>query len=322
VIYRKLSSVLFDTTPFNAKMEIITRKGEWVMINKENTVIGFIGTGVMGKSMVKHLLNAGFPLIVYNRTREKAEELLQQGAEWAESPKLVAEKANVIFTILGYPQDVEEVYLGTEGIVTNGKPNTYVIDMTTSTPTLAKEIYLEAKMKGIFAVDAPVSGGDVGAKEARLSIMVGGDKNIFDELEPLFRLLGTNIVYQGEAGAGQHTKMCNQITIASNMIGVCEAMIYAEKAGLDPNKVLQSITTGAAGSWSLSNLAPRMIEGNFAPGFYIKHFIKDMNIALQEAEAMGMEAPGLSLAKSLYDDLARKGEENSGTHALYKYWQN
>ena len=171
--------------------------------------------------------------------------------------------------------------------------------MTTSTPTLAVKIYEEAKKNGIFAVDAPVSGGDIGAKEARLSIMVGGDNEVFEELEPLFNLLGTNVVYQGKAGAGQHTKMCNQITIASNMIGVCEAMVYAEKAGLDPKRVLTSITSGAAGSWSLSNLAPRMIEGNFEPGFYIKHFIKDMNIALQEAERMGMETPGLSLAKDV-----------------------
>nr|WP_295974651.1 NAD(P)-dependent oxidoreductase [uncultured Bacillus sp.] len=292
------------------------------MLTPENTVIGFIGTGVMGKNMAGHLLSAGYPLFVYNRTREKAEELIERGAIWAESPKEVAEKANVIFTIVGYPQDVEEVYLGEQGIIPNGKPHTYVIDMTTSTPALAVKIYQEAKKRNIFAMDAPVSGGDTGAKERKLSIMVGGDEEAFEKIEPLFQLLGTNIVYQGKAGAGQHTKMCNQITIASNMIGVCEAIVYAEKAGLDPKKVLESISTGAAGSWSLSNLAPRMIDGNFAPGFYIKHFIKDMNIALQEAAAMGMEAPGLSLAKKMYDDLAEAGEENSGTQALYKYWEN
>lgn len=291
-----------------------------IRFTPENTVIGFIGTGVMGKSMAGHLLRAGYPLFVYNRTKEKAEELLRQGAEWARTPKEVAEKCNVIFTIVGYPKDVEEVYLGEEGIITNGKENTYVVDMTTSTPTLAVNIYEEAKKKNIFALDAPVSGGDIGAKEARLSIMVGGDEEAFIALKPLFQLLGTNIVYQGKAGAGQHTKMCNQITIASNMIGVCEAIVYAEKAGLDPNKVLESITSGAAGSWSLSHLAPRMIAGDFAPGFYIKHFIKDMNIALQEAEAMGMETPGLALAKEMYERLAAAGEENSGTHALYKYW--
>jgi 3-hydroxyisobutyrate dehydrogenase len=291
------------------------------MFTPENTVIGFIGTGVMGKSMASHLLSAGFPMIVYNRSKEKAEELLQKGAIWVSTPKEVAQQANVIFTIVGYPKDVEEVYLGKQGIITNGKSNTYVIDMTTSTPTLAVKIFEEAKSKGIHAVDAPISGGDIGAKEAKLSIMVGGEKEVFLKLEPLFNILGTNVVYQGAAGAGQHTKMCNQITIASNMIGVCEAVIYAENAGLDPKNVLASISSGAAGSWSLSNLAPKMIEGNFEPGFYIKHFIKDMKIALEEAGAMGMETPGLSLAKRLYEQLAENGEENSGTHALYKYWQ-
>ena len=291
------------------------------MFTPENTVIGFIGIGVMGKSMASHLLSAGFPMIIYNRSKEKAEELVQNGAIWVSTPKEVAQQANVIFTIVGYPKDVEEVYLGEQGIITNGKPNTYVIDMTTSTPTLAVKIFEEAKRKGIHAIDAPVSGGDIGAKEAKLSIMVGGEKEVFEELEPLFNILGTNVVYQGKAGAGQHTKMCNQIAIASNMIGVCEAIVYAENAGLDPKNVLASITSGAAGSWSLSNLAPKMIEGNFEPGFYIKHFIKDMKIALEEAGAMGMETPGLSLAKRLYEQLAENGEENSGTHALYKYWQ-
>jgi len=271
--------------------------------------------------MASHLLSAGFPMIVYNRSKEKAEELLQKGAIWVGTPKEVAQQANVIFTIVGYPKDVEEVYLGKQGIITNGKPNTYVIDMTTSTPTLAVKIFEEAKSKGIHAIDAPISGGDIGAKEAKLSIMVGGEKEAFLKLEPLFNILGTNVVYQGASGAGQHTKMCNQITIASNMIGVCEAIIYAENAGLDPKNVLASITSGAAGSWSLSNLAPKMIEGDFEPGFYIKHFIKDMKIALEEAGAMGMETPGLSLAKRLYEQLAENGEENSGTHALYKYWQ-
>jgi 3-hydroxyisobutyrate dehydrogenase len=291
------------------------------MLSTENTVIGFIGTGVMGKNMANHLLQGGYPVVVYNRTKEKAMELLEKGATWASTPKEVAQRANVIFTIVGYPKDVEEVYLKDQGIIAHAKAGSYVIDMTTSTPTLAQKIYEEAKKKEIFVLDAPVSGGDVGAKEARLSIMVGGDEEVFNDIKPLFELLGTNIVYQGKAGAGQHTKMCNQIAIASNMIGVCEAIVYAEKAGLDPEKVLTSITSGAAGSWSLSNLAPRMLAGNFEPGFYIKHFIKDMNIALEEAEAMGMETPGLTLAKSMYDRLEENGEENSGTQALYKYWQ-
>lgn len=292
------------------------------MLSPENTVIAFIGTGVMGKSMAGHLLDAGFPLIVYNRTKERAQELLDRGAKWADSPKEAAQNANVIFTIVGYPHDVEEVYLGENGLIPNGKENTYLIDMTTSTPSLAKKIYEEAKMKGIHAIDAPVSGGDIGAREARLAIMAGGDEKAYQQVKPLLEKLGTNIVYQGSAGSGQHTKMCNQIAIASGMIGVCEAMIYAEKAGLDPENVLKSISTGAAGSWSLSNLAPRMLDQNFEPGFYIKHFIKDMKIALDEAERMDMEVPGLALAKSMYETLAEKGEENSGTQALYKYWKN
>lgn len=291
------------------------------MLAPENTVVGFIGTGVMGKSMAGHLLKAGYPLVVYTRTKEKASELFEKGAEWAENPKKIAEKANVIITMVGYPSDVEEVYMGTNGLISNGNAETYLIDMTTSTPSLAVRIYEEAKKKKMHALDAPVSGGDIGAKEAKLAIMAGGDREDFLQVEPILNLLGTNVVYQGAAGAGQHTKMCNQIAIASNMIGVCEALVYAEKAGLDPNNVLKSISTGAAGSWSLSNLAPRMINGNFEPGFYIKHFIKDMNIALQEAEAMGVKTPGLALSKSMYGDLADQGEEDSGTQALYKYWK-
>jgi 3-hydroxyisobutyrate dehydrogenase len=286
----------------------------------ENTVIGFIGIGVMGKSMAGHLLSAGYPLVVYTRTKEKAVELINQGAEWVETPKEVAEKANVIFTIVGYPYDVEEVYFGENGLISNGKKGSYLIDMTTSAPTLAIRIFDEAKKMGIHAIDAPVSGGDIGAKNASLSIMAGGEKDAFEEILPLLQKLGSNIVYQGKAGSGQHSKMCNQIAIASNMIGVAEAIIYAEKAGLDPETVLKSISTGAAGSWSLSNLAPRMLKGDFEPGFYIKHFIKDMKIAIEEAKNMGMDAPGLTLAESIYQQLAKKGEENSGTQAIYKYW--
>ncbi|MFF2446031.1 NAD(P)-dependent oxidoreductase [Neobacillus sp. NPDC058068] len=291
------------------------------MFTPKNTVIGFIGIGVMGKSMAGHLLNAGYPLVVYSRTKEKAAELLEKGAEWGETPKEVAEKASVIFTMVGYPKDVEEIYLGENGLIQNAREGNYLIDMTTSAPSLAVKIYEQAKKRGIQVIDAPVSGGDVGAREAKLSIMVGCEEAAFAAVHPLLELLGTNIVYQGEPGAGQHTKMSNQIAIASNMIGVCEAIIYAEKAGLNPENVLKSITTGAAGSWSLNNLAPRMLQGNFEPGFYIKHFIKDMKIALDEAEQMDMEVPGLALAKSLYDQLVERGEENSGTQALYKYWK-
>ncbi len=285
---------------------------------KEKTIIGFIGTGVMGKSMAGHLLGAGYTVLVYNRTKSRAEELINRGAVWKDTVAEVAEQANVIITIVGYPKDVEEVYLGSNGILHHAKAGTYVVDMTTSTPSLARKIFETAKEKGIHALDAPVSGGDIGAREARLAIMVGGEREAFEAVKPVFEVIGKNIILQGGAGAGQHTKMCNQIAIASNMIGVCEAMVYAKKAGLDPATVLKSIETGAAGSWSLSNLAPRMIANDFAPGFYVKHFIKDMGIALEAAKEMGIMTPGLELAKSLYDKLAELGEENSGTQALYK----
>lgn len=291
------------------------------MLNPENTIIGFIGTGVMGKSIAGHLLTAGYPVIVYTRTRAKAADLLEKGAQWADSPKEIAERANVVFTMVGYPRDVEEIYFGENGLISNGKHGSFLIDMTTSSPSLAASIFEEAHKKGIYALDAPVSGGDIGAKEAKLSIMVGGARKAFEEILPLLEKVGTNIVYQGKAGSGQHTKMANQIAIASNMIGVTEAIVYAEKAGLDPDNVLKSIATGAAGSWSLSNLVPRMLKGDFAPGFYIKHMIKDMKIAQAESDKMGMATPGLDLSKSLYDQLAETGEENSGTQALYKYWK-
>ncbi|MBM6617558.1 NAD(P)-dependent oxidoreductase [Bacillus suaedaesalsae] len=283
-------------------------------------VIGFVGTGVMGKSMVKHLLNAGYKVNIYTRTKEKANELVQLGANWC-SLMEVARQSQIIFTMVGFPHDVEEVYLSSEGILANAESSTYVIDMTTSSPTLAATIYEQAKEKGISSLDAPVSGGDIGARDATLTIMVGGDEASFNKMESVLRILGKNIVYQGKAGAGQHTKMCNQIAIASGMVGVCEAMVYAEKSGLDPQKVLQSISAGAAGSWSLSNLAPRMLQGNFEPGFYVKHFIKDMKIAIEEAEKMKVNVPGLTLAKQLYDKLVALGEENSGTQALYKLWR-
>lgn len=282
--------------------------------------VGFIGIGVMGKSMALHLMNAGYEVIVYNRTKEKALPIISEGAQWKDTVKEVAQLADVIITIVGYPQDVEEVYLGENGLLHNAKAGTYFIDMTTSKPTLAVKIYNEAKQRGMFALDAPVSGGDIGAKEARLAIMVGGDEDSFAAVLPILEKMGKNIILQGGAGAGQHTKMCNQIAIASTMLGVCEAMAYAKKAGLSPESVLQTIETGAAGSWSLSNLAPRMIAGNFEPGFYVKHFIKDMTIALEAAEEMGLLTPGLALAKEQYEKLANLGEENSGTQALYKLY--
>lgn len=287
----------------------------------EKKTIGFIGTGVMGKSMAANLLKAGYRVLVYNRTKSKADELITKGAAWKDTVAEVAEQSDVVITIVGYPSDVEEVYLGENGIINHAEAGSYLIDMTTSKPLLAEKIYQEAKKKNLYALDAPVSGGDVGAKNGKLTIMVGGDKEAFEAVLPVLQVMGENIVLQGEAGAGQHTKMANQITIASNMIGVSEAIVYAEKAGLDPEKVLKSIGSGAAGSWSLSNLAPRMIAGDFAPGFYVKHMIKDMTIALEAAEEMGMMTPGLKLAKKLYDELASKGEENSGTQALYKLYK-
>ena len=289
-------------------------------ISKENTVIGFVGTGVMGKSMAGHLLRAGYQVLAYNRTKARAEELIQMGAVWQDTVAELAARSDLIITIVGYPKDVEEVYLGKDGIINHARTGSYLVDMTTSAPALARKIYAEALAKGMYALDAPVSGGDIGAKEARLAIMVGGDTAVFDALVPIFNLLGKNVNLQGEAGAGQHTKMCNQIAIASNMIGVCEAMAYAIKAGLNPETVLKSIESGAAGSFSLTNLAPRMLANNFAPGFYVKHFIKDMTIALDSAHAMGLLTPGLELAKSLYDKLAEQGEENSGTQALFKLY--
>lgn len=289
-------------------------------LSKENAIIGFVGTGVMGKSMAGHLLRAGYQVLAYNRTKARAEELIQMGAVWQDTVAELAARSDVIITIVGYPKDVEEVYLGKDGIISHARSGSYLVDMTTSGPALAQKIYTEALAKGMYALDAPVSGGDIGAKEARLAIMVGGDTAVFEALVPIFNLLGKNVILQGKAGAGQHTKMSNQIAIASNMIGVCEAMAYAIRAGLNPETVLKSIESGAAGSFSLTNLAPRMLANNFAPGFYVKHFIKDMTIALDSAQAMGLLTPGLELAKSLYDKLAEQGEENSGTQALFKLY--
>lgn len=283
--------------------------------------IGFIGTGVMGKSMAVNLLKAGHSLNIYTRTKSRAEDVLAAGAVWKDSPAQVAADSDVIITIVGFPSDVEEVCFGEAGILENARPGSYVIDMTTSRPSLAEAISERARSRGIHALDAPVSGGDVGARGGTLTIMVGGDSEAFQAVLPVLEVMGENIILQGPAGAGQHTKMCNQITIASNMIGVCEAIAYADRAGLDPERVLDSITTGAAGSWSLSNLAPRMIAGDFDPGFYVKHFIKDMTIALESAKEMGLTTPGLELSLSLYRELADRGEEDAGTQALMKLFQ-
>ena len=290
------------------------------MISPEKTVVGFIGTGVMGRSMAGHLLSKGYTVTVYNRTREKARELIDKGALWQEDLTKLASACQAVITMVGYPHDVEEVYLGPQGLVHHAQPGTYLIDMTTSSPKLAQKIHAAAMAKNLYAIDAPVSGGDVGAREARLAIMAGGDGEAFAAVKPLLELMGTNIVLQGGPGAGQHTKMCNQIAIASYMVGVCEALAYAKKAGLDPLAVIAGIESGAAASFSLSNLGRRMLAGNFDPGFYVRHFIKDMTIALEAAEEMGLMTPGLRLAKSLYEELATQGAADCGTQALFQLY--
>lgn len=290
------------------------------MISPEKTVVGFIGTGVMGRSMAGHLLSKGYAVTVYNRTREKARELIDRGALWQEDLTKLASECQAVITMVGYPHDVEEVYLGSQGLVHHARPGTYLIDMTTSSPKLAQKIHAAALAKNLYAIDAPVSGGDVGAREARLAIMAGGDGEAFAAVKPLLEVMGTNIVLQGGPGAGQHTKMCNQIAIANYMVGVCEALAYAKKAGLDPLAVIAGIESGAAASFSLSNLGRRMLAGNFDPGFYVRHFIKDMTIALEAAEEMGLMTPGLRLAKSLYEELAAQGAADCGTQALFQLY--
>ena len=278
--------------------------------------IGWIGTGVMGASMAGHLIEAGHDLTVYNRTRARAEPLLEVGAVWAGSPGEVAERADVTFAIVGFPADVREVFLGDEGVVQRAPAGAVVVDMTTSEPSLAVEIHRAAAARGVAAVDAPVSGGDVGARNAALSIMVGADEEAFDRVRPLFDLMGSTVVRQGGPGAGQHTKMVNQILIATGMIGVSEALLYASDAGLDLETVMASVSGGAAGSWSLSNYGPRILAGDLEPGFYVDHFVKDMRIALSEAEAAELSLPGLALAHQLYVALQAHGGGRKGTQAL------
>lgn len=282
---------------------------------------GFIGTGVMGKSMAGHLLEAGYSLHVYNRTKSKTDELVAKGAVWCGSPDEVARQSDIVFTIVGYPQDVEEMYFGERGLIANSKPGTILVDMTTSNPLLAKEISEKAMKAGIEALDAPVSGGDIGAKEARLAIMCGGNETAFEKVKPLFDCMGKTIELLGPPGAGQHTKMANQIAIASTMLGVAESLAYAKKAGLSQEQVMNVIETGAAGSFSLSRLGRKMIEGDEAPGFYVKHFIKDMGIAIDSADQMGLELPGLKQAKQLYDQLQEEGAGDLGTQAIYRLYQ-
>jgi len=280
------------------------------------TRIGWIGTGVMGRWMCQHAMSKGFKATVYNRTREKAQPLIDLGAAFADSPKAVAERSDVVFAIVGFPKDVREVFLAANGALAGSKPGTILVDMTTSEPSLAKEIHDAAKAKGVYALDAPVSGGDVGAKNAALSIMIGGDKEVVEAVSPIFEAMGKTIVHQGGPGAGQHTKMVNQILISSNMIAMCEGLLYGYKAGLDLETVFKSVSVGAAGSKALEVLGPRILARNFEPGFYVEHFIKDMGIALAEAERMNLCLPGLGLAKQLYEAVRAQGYGRKGTHAL------
>ena len=278
--------------------------------------LGWIGTGVMGRAMCQHLAAAGHEIVVHNRTRERAEPLLSAGCAWADTPRAVAERSDVVFAMVGFPEDVRQVFLGRDGVLEGSRPGMLLCDMTTSEPSLARQIHQAAAARGVLALDAPVSGGDVGARNATLSIMVGGDAEALEAARPLLARLGKTIVHQGPAGAGQHTKMVNQILIATNMIGVCEALLYAHQAGLDPERVLASVGGGAAQSWSLANLAPRMLVRNFEPGFFIDHFLKDMAIALFEARRMRLCLPGLALAEQLYRSAQAHGLGKKGTQAL------
>ena len=282
----------------------------------ETTRVGWIGTGVMGRSMCSHLLKAGYKTSVFNRSAEKLNDLVNLGAVACSSPSELASKSDVVFSMVGYPSDVEEVLLGEQGALAGLSPGGILVDMTTSRPGLAVRIAAEALAKGVIALDAPVSGGDIGAREARLSIMVGGDQGAFDALIPIWKVMGTTYVFQGPAGCGQHTKMVNQILIASGMVGLCEAILYAKQAGLDPELVLKSVSSGAAGSWSLSNLTPRILKRDFAPGFFVDHIVKDLSIAIEEAEKIGLQLPGLNNAKKVYEFLQTMGHGSSGTQAL------
>ena len=282
------------------------------------TRVGWIGTGVMGSSMCGHLIDAGHSATVYSRTRERAQPLLDKGAAWADTPAAVAASSDVTFTMVGYPTDVREVILGEQGVLAGAGKGTVIVDMTTSDPSLAAEIAEVASDQEVGSLDAPVSGGDIGARNATLSIMVGGAAGTVAAVRPLLEIMGKTIIHQGPAGAGQHTKMVNQTLIASGMVGVCEALLYAYKAGLDLETVLEAVSGGAAGSWSLSNYAPRMLKGDFAPGFMVDHFIKDIEITLGEARRMNLAMPGLALAHELYLALRAQGGGRDGTQSLLR----
>ncbi len=283
--------------------------------------VGFIGLGIMGRHMAGHILAGGYKLHIYNRSRGNAGALVAKGAVWHDSPGALGPECDVIVTIVGYPADVEQVYLGPDGLVARAKPGGVLIDATTSSPTLAARIAKAAAEKGVTALDAPVSGGEGGARDAKLAIMVGGDKAAFERVKPVLDLMGGNVAYMGRPGAGQHTKMANQIAIASTMMGVSECLAYARGAGLDPATVLKVVGTGAASSFLLNGLGPRMIEGDYRAGFYVHHFIKDLGIALAEAEQMKLNLPGLALAKQLYEKLKAQGHGEDGTQAIFRLYQ-
>lgn len=283
--------------------------------------VGFIGIGVMGKSMAYNLIKNGFDVYVYSRTKSKADEVVGKGALWCSSVKECVSQKDAVITMVGYPKDVEEVYFGSNGIIENAKKGALIIDMTTTSPVLSEKIYSLATEKGLYAVDAPVSGGDKGAENATLSIMAGGNKESFEMALPLFKALGTTIIYEGKAGSGQHTKMANQIAIAGAIAGVCEAIRYGDLAGLDRRLMLNSIKNGAAGSWQMSNNGENILSNNFDPGFFIKHFIKDMKIASSEAEVRGEKLEALETVLKMYEALENDGLGDMGTQALIKYYE-
>lgn len=287
-----------------------------MLIAPETSKIGWVGTGVMGHSMCRHLMDQGFQVCIYNRTREKAEDLIAAGASWRDSPREVAQASDIIFSIVGLPSDVREVFLSDRGVLAGCKPGNIVVDMTTSEPQLAIEIADAARALKVYSIDAPVSGGDVGAKAGTLSIMIGGDSDVVAALKPCWKAMGKTYVRQGDAGCGQHAKIVNQILVAAGMIGVCESLLYAQQSGLDLETVLKSVSSGAAGSWALANLAPRIVSGHFDPGFFVDHFVKDLGIAMQESKRMSLKLPGLELACELYDRVVDRGDGHLGTHAL------
>jgi 3-hydroxyisobutyrate dehydrogenase len=287
-----------------------------MQISPERTRIGWIGTGVMGRSMCGHILAAGYTVAVYSRTRAKADELISRGARWAATPRDVAAASDVVFSMVGYPEDVREVLIGEQGALGACRQGCVLVDMTTSRPALAEEIASLASKRGVISIDAPVTGGDIGAKNAKLSIMMGGDAEMITALEPLWKLMGTKWIRHGESGAGQHAKIVNQILGCTALIGVCEALLYAYRAGLDLEKVIESVASGAAGSWALSNLGPRIIGGDYAPGFFVEHLVKDIGIALEESRRMGLKLPGLALAEQLYSGVVAEGYSRNGTQVL------